>query len=64
MALETKDAQKVKSSWYLSKDLLLAMRLVNEREHISASGQIEIGVREYLKRHKEILEEQGINLWG
>lgn len=55
--------KKLKSSWYLPEDVLRALRLVKEKERIDVSGQIEIGAREYLKRHDKMLKREGIDLW-
>lgn len=48
-----------KTSFYIPNDLLEAMRKVREKEKVNLGSQVELGLRLYLEKHKEMLKAEG-----
>jgi len=55
--------KKIKTSWYVSTDVLAAMEAVLQEERILKTHQIEMGVKMYLERHKEMLVARDLGVW-
>lgn len=63
MSATTKNPKKVRLTVLLPRELRAAMDVVSKEVRVLPSFQTELGIREYLKQHKKLLETNGINLW-
>lgn len=60
--MASKPRKRVRTTVVLPAEIREAMRVVREVIRVLPSHQIELGVREYLKQHDELLRSRGIKL--
>ncbi len=59
----TKRDEMIKTSMYLPKSYLEALKLIRDEEMVLNSRQVQLALRMYFERYKSLLLSKKVDLW-